>query len=205
MQARGLWLFLYSTSNIVGSFLGLIGLLLFFTGVVKSYWPFIVMGLYGIGYFGTPRSEKLELAMRQDMDYANLKEQLDSLLRSVKKRLSQPVMERLESIKETLITLLPYLREMQRSDHQLHIIKSTATRYLPEMLEKYLALPPAFARFHSLKSGKTPREELLEQLAILDNELKQILEDIHEKKTDDLAAHGRFLRDKFASGKEWLD
>ena len=58
-------------------------------------------------------------------------------------------MERLESIKQTLFALLPHLTDMERGDHQLHVIKRTATDYLPEMFEKYLALTPPSPVFTS--------------------------------------------------------
>jgi hypothetical protein len=202
---RPVLLFLYSTPNIAGSLLGLLGLLLFFTGIVKSFWVLIVIGLYGIGYLGAPRNGQVDLAIEHEIANEDLQQQLDKLLKQVDKHLSEPVMDRLKSIRETLIALIPHLQGMVRSDHNLHVIKSTASQYLPEMLEKYLALPPAFARFHSLKSGKTPRDLLLEQLDVLDRELKLILEDVHLKDTDALAAHGLFIKNKFASGREWLE
>jgi len=39
-------LFLYSTPNIVGSLLGILGLALFFFGVIGRFWLLIVVGLY---------------------------------------------------------------------------------------------------------------------------------------------------------------
>ena len=202
---RPLLLFLYSTPNIAGSLLGLFGLLLFFTGVIKSFWLLIVLGLYGIGFFGAPRSGQLDLAMQNEIATEDLQQQLDKLIRQVQDKLSEPVLERLKSIREALLALIPHLQRMVQSDRNLHVIKSTVSQYLPEMLQNYFSLPPAFARFHTLKSGKTPRDLLLEQLDVLDRELKLILEDIHLKDTDALAAHGLFLKNKFPSGREWLE
>ena len=41
--------YLYSNKNLVGSAGGLVGLGLFFTGVVGELWPLVVAGLYGAG------------------------------------------------------------------------------------------------------------------------------------------------------------
>lgn len=62
---RRLLLFLYSTPHIVGSVLGLLGLGLFFAGIIKSYWYFIVAGLYVIGVLATPKSPTYELRLER--------------------------------------------------------------------------------------------------------------------------------------------
>ena len=60
-----LLLFLYSTPNIVGSALGVVGLGLFFGGVIDDWWLAIVAGLYAVGWLATPRDRELEIALRE--------------------------------------------------------------------------------------------------------------------------------------------
>ena len=43
-MTRGLWLFLYSTRNIAGSLLALVGIGLFLGGIIDHYWLAIVAG-----------------------------------------------------------------------------------------------------------------------------------------------------------------
>lgn len=203
-MTRRLLLYLYGTPNIVGSLLGLSGLGLFFAGAIHRFWLPIVVGLYLLGVVATPRRRVDNLAIEHVLTEDELRRALEGLLRKIKGKLSEPVMARLTSIKENLMALLPSLERFDGSSHQLHVVHQTVTVYLPKMLETYLSLPPAYARLHTVKDGKTPRDVLLDQLTLLDEELKQILNDTHRADSDALFAHGRFLETKFARGQDWL-
>ena len=204
-MSRKITLFLYTNGNMLRSLLGLLGLLLFFVGLIKSFWFFIVLGLYGVGYVLAPKNRAVEFKFSQDIGIDELKKSLKNLLKEVKKRVSLPVLTRINSIVESIDSLLPHLSKIENSHHNLHVIKQTATDYLPQMLNTYLSLPTAFARFHHVKGNQTPRDILIEQLDILDKEMKQILIDVHKQDTEALLTHGRFLKDKFSSGNNWIN
>jgi len=203
-MSRKAALFLYSNGNILGSLLALLGLVLFFLGLIKSFWFVIVLGLYGIGFLLAPKNRTVSFKINQDLSIEELQKSLKVLSKEVKKRVSLPVLERVNSIIETINSLLPHLSKIESNHHNLHIIKQTATDYLPQMLNTYLELPTAFARFHHIKGNQTPRDILIDQLDLLDNEMKQILVDILKQDTEALVTHGRFLKNKFASGENWL-
>lgn len=199
-----LWLFLYSTRNIAGSLLGLIGLVLYFLGLIKSYWLFIVAGLYALGYLGVPRQRsRLEFRVQEE---ANLEEALDELLgRLRRKRAAPDVIVRIETLRESILAMLPHFDRLESAAYQAHVIRQTVLSYLPEMLERYLDLPPAYARLHVLEGGKTARDLVLEQLDLLDAEMKKILVDMLRDDAAALMAHGRFLREKFGDTRaDWL-
>ena len=202
---RNILLFLYSTPNIVGSVLGLLGLTAYFGGLIKSFWLLIVLGLYAIGFVSTPRSPTASLSLKKSLAGAEIEKGLEELIRKIRKKVSPKILERVVSIKESISSLIPHLDRMDSSDRNLHVIKQTATDYLPEMLQTYLELPTTFARFHRVQGDKTPQEILLEQLDILDREMKQIIIDLHSRDTEALIAHGKFLKDKFAEGDSWLN
>lgn len=202
---RSVWLFLYSTSNLVGSALGLLGLAAFFGGLIKSFWLLIVLGLYAIGFVTTPRNTAAGLSLKKNLVGADLEKGLNELIRKIRKRVSPQILEKVVSIKDSIISLLPHLDKMDSTDRNLHVIKQTVTDYLPDMLQTYLALPTAFARFHRVQGDKTSRDVLLEQLDILDREMQQIMIDLATRDTEALIAHGKFLKDKFAEGDGWLN
>src|ERR1700682_4213631 len=60
--------YLYSTKNIVGSLLALLGLVLFFVGLVGALWPVVVIGLYLIGVLVTPGTANIDLRSGFDPD-----------------------------------------------------------------------------------------------------------------------------------------
>jgi hypothetical protein len=190
-------LFLYSTPNIVGSLLGLAGLLLFFLGVIQDFWLFIVVGLYLIGVLVTPKQTAYDLSIQTQVSAEEIRAQLDALVRKIRKRMPAEVLAKIESIKASIDSILPILAASNLGDRNVFTIRQTVFEYLPTALENYLSLPPAFANLHPVRDGKTARQLLNEQLDILDREMKEIVVDMSANDTQKLLAHGRFLEQKF--------
>jgi hypothetical protein len=201
---RGFWLFIYSSQNIAGCILALIGLLLFFIGLINSMWPLIVIGMYGIGYTGFPRNEEIHLSIKEGLTTNSLLRELDSLIDSVRDRLSEPVMFELTRLQVTMKELLVTSRSTSNSSYDLHAAKGVITDYLPDLLEGYLKLPSAYARLHHLKDGRTPREVLLGQLETINEQMERTLELTLEGEADQLLVHERFINSKFAIHEEWV-
>ena len=80
----------------------------------------------------------------------------------------------------------------------MHIIRQTVLDYLPETLQNYTNLPPAFANLHPVRNGKTARQLLSEQLDLLDKQMVEVAVDLAKNDTQKLLAHGRFLEAKFS-------
>lgn len=193
------WLFLYGFPNIAGSFLGLLGLGLFFLGVIGPGWPAIVAGLYGLGWLLAwqlaPREPHLEIA--REVQAEALLEELDTLLRRTRKQLPREALPLLDSLRQTLGELLPRLVESAHFTQEGHSVENTVCDYLPATLENYLRLPPAFARMHTMKNGKTAQAMLLEQLTLLDGQMRQMLVNALKDDASALAENGAFLEQKF--------
>ncbi|MFZ4702819.1 MAG: hypothetical protein ACOYMG_22475 [Candidatus Methylumidiphilus sp.] len=200
------YLFLYSPANILGCFLGLLGLGLFFVGLIKIYWFAIVAGLYALGYLLAPANRRLDLKIDAQLDMAEILQALEALAKTVrKKKAAKEVVTLVDSIKESIIEILPFLAKQEGTPYDAHVIRQTALEYLPDMLETYLALPPAFARLHPMKDGKTATQIFIGQLQLLDGEMKKLAVDILKDDTEALIVHGNFLREKFqGSGQDWL-
>jgi hypothetical protein len=197
--ATRFWLFLYGYPNIVGAVLGLLGLLLLFLGVIGPGWPYIVAGLYALGWLVTwqigPREVHLEIT--REAHAKVLLNELDNLIAKVQKHLSKEARKHLENLQRTLTELLPRLAEGTVFSSEGHSVEKTVRDYLPTTLENYLRLPPAFAHMHVLKDGKTAQALLIEQLALLDQQMQAILVDVLREDTGALAANGAFLEQKF--------
>ena len=116
----------------------------------------------------------------------------------------QDVLIKVESIKSSILDILPHIANINSSNYNIYTIRQVALDYLPETLENYLKLSTDLATKKPIKDGKTAHDLLLEQLSLLDGELKEILEDIHHDDTQSLLAHGRFLKDKFGKSELWL-
>lgn len=202
---RRLLLFLYGMPNIVGCLLGLLGLGLFFAGVIHHYWLPMVVGLYVAGWLITPRPVQRELRLSHQLDREALRASLDHLIASIRQRVPADILVRTERIAATILEVLPQLGEVDvGGSHDTHVIRQTVLDYLPTALQNYLALPMAFARWHPLKDGKTAHQLLLEQLDLLEGKMSEIATDLHQRNSRQLLIHGRFLEDKFGPGQPWL-
>ncbi|MDD5036347.1 MAG: hypothetical protein PHE55_16500 [Methylococcaceae bacterium] len=203
---RRFYLFLYSPGNILGCFLGLIGLGLFFIGLIKVYWAGIVAGLYALGFLLAPANRRLDLKIDTQLNMEEILKALEAMAKTVRrKKAPKEVIPLVDSIKVSIAEILPNLARQAASPYDVHVIRQTALEYLPDMLETYLALPPAFARLHPVKDGKTATQIFIEQLQLLDAEMKKLAVDILQDDTQALIAHGNFLREKFSvSGQDWL-
>jgi hypothetical protein len=195
--------YLYSTKNIVGSVLALIGLVLFFTGVVGALWPVIVIGLYLIGVLVAPGTASIDL--RSGFDPDDVRKALDHEVHVVSGRVPAEVFARVQNIQQIILGILPRSGALPPGSPELFVVERTATDYLPTALESYLNLPRAYATLHPVQDGKTPKQVLLDQLALLETKMGEVADDVHRNDTDRLLANGRFLEERFGRSGLSLD
>jgi hypothetical protein len=86
-----------------------------------------------------------------------------------------------------------------------YFVKAISTDYLPRTLDAYLALPPRGRERVAVADGKTPLQELREQLSMLDGKLDEIAEDFERRNVDRLIANRRFLEERFKATGPTVD
>jgi len=192
---QGLLKYLYSTKNILGSVLALVGLVLFFTGIIGPLWPVIVVGLYLIGALVAPGTPSIDL--RSGFDPNDVRKALDNEVRIVNGRVPADVLAKVQSIQQIILGILPRSGALPAGSPELFVVQRTATDYLPTALESYLNLPRAYATLHPVQDGKTPKQVLLDQLTLLESKMTEVADDVHRNDTDRLLANGRFLEERF--------
>lgn len=84
----------------------------------------------------------------------------------------------------------------QLSGEDAYALRTMRERYLPETLDAYERIPPALRATLDPSSGRTPDDQLLEQLAILERSAAQRLLRLSEHGRTQLSANGRFLIDR---------
>lgn len=200
-----LWLFVYGYPNIFGSILGLMGIALFMAGVIDKGWFLITVGLYALGATAATvllpdHAKGLVERVRRE----TLEEELVALVADTRKRLPAQAGAILERIQDYLRELLKGLK--QGKPHlveQAFHIEQTVRGYLPNTLESYLRLPPAYSRMHPVKDGKTAEALLVEQLTLLEEGVKGLLQNMAEDDAQALLANGRFLDAKFGKSESF--
>jgi hypothetical protein len=197
-------LYLYSTRNIVACVAALLGPLLLFLGVIRDGWLLITAALYAAGYFATPAPRVVDARLAQSLSFDALIERLDRIIGEAKPELQPGMIKRLESIRESVTEVLPKLADVHGFDDNLYTIRETVLRYLPETLASYVSLPRAFRASHALKDGKSARDLLTEQLAVLDEQMTEVVANVARGDAEALVANGQFLESRFRE-REFLN
>ena len=195
--------YLYSTKNIVGSLLAIVGLVLFFTGVVGALWPVVVIGLYLIGVLVAPGTATVDL--RSGFDPDDVRHALDHEVHAVSGRVPADVLVKVQNIQQIILGILPRSGALPPGSPELFVVERTATDYLPTSLESYLNLPRAYATLHPVQDGKTAKQVLMDQLSLLESKMTEVADDVHRNDTDRLLANGRFLEERFGRSALSLD
>jgi hypothetical protein len=190
-------LYLYSTRNIVACVAALSGPALLFLGVIREGWLLITGALYAAGYFATPAPQVLDAGLVQSVSFEALLERFDRLVNEARAQLPYKMVDLLDSIRRSIQEVLPRLDDAHVFDDNLFTVRETIARYLPETLANYIALPPIFRVTRVLKDGKTARDLLMDQLVVLDNQMKEVVGNLARGDADALLANGEFLEAKF--------
>ena len=195
-----LLLFLYSNGNIAGSALALLGPALLFAGVIGPGWGLITAGLYAAGWtagWAGRRAPDIERRIEDSLTVEQTLEHLDKLVSQVQPLLTTDMQQQLASVRTSVAEVLPRLVGARNHDADLFTVRETVLRYLPETLANYVALPPVFRNSHALKDGKTARQLLAEQLALLASKMREIVANVAGADAQALLANGKFLEMKF--------
>jgi hypothetical protein len=196
-------LLLYSNANIAGCAIALCGPALLFSGVIERGWLLITLGLYVAGFLLARRPPELERQIEQSLTVEETLEHFDRLVQRAQPHLTGPMRDHLKSVRESVAQVLPRLLVAAPLSPELFTVRQTVLRYVPETLAGYVALPPAFRVTHVLQDGKTARELLSEQLALLDDQLRQVADNVARSDARALIENGRFLEQRFR-GEDFL-
>ena len=75
-------------------------------------------------------------------------------------------------------------------------LEAVVREYLPAVLQGYLAIPPSMVE-NRQPNGRTPNEELVEQLQLLLGQAETLHSTRHSQTSADLTTTGNFLRERF--------
>ena len=189
-------LYLYSRKNIVGSLLALLGLGLFFLGLIGPVWPAVVLGMYLIGALVSPADGQWNLIGEAPSDLAGA---LAHQVAAVRGKVPDDVYRKVVSTQQTILGILPKIDRLGPGSQDAFVVRKTVTDYLPTTLQAYLNLPRAYATVHRFSDGRTAAQVLLDQLTLLDKKLDDVADAVNKNDADALLANGRFLEDRFGS------
>lgn len=192
---------LTSGRNAAGSLAGLVGVALGVIGVVPApWWPLGVGALYAAGALVFPaRTEPTADVEPYDdrVDVDRLRAQVEARRHALIGRAPSEVIRAVERLATALDELFDRPDLLHRGSPETFVIERLVDDYLPTALEAYVSLPRSFAGTHRLPDGRTPRQVLLDQLALLEQVAREATEAASRDEADRLLAHDRFLADRF--------
>ncbi|MCT2583685.1 hypothetical protein [Actinophytocola gossypii] len=185
--------YLGSTKNLVGSACGLVGIVLYVTGVTGSYGLALVAVLYAAGALLAP-PERVRRSPAAELP--RLRADLAALVESaVARRADLPAgaVERLERIAGTLTPLMA--RPLGEDPETLHAVIRLAGTDLPLSVRTYLNLPRNLtARIDG--RDHDPAAELLDQLELLERDANRIAARHHAGDVRQQTDHTRYIRSR---------
>jgi len=98
---------------------------------------------------------------------------------------------------QTLDAVIDAERRQPTADARFEYeLAAMVNEYLPSVLQGYLAIPPTMTE-HKQPNGRTPKEELAEQLQLLSGQAEALHSSRHGYTSAELTTTGNFLRERF--------
>jgi len=124
---------------------------------------------------------------------------LSDEIRVVSGRVPADVITRIQRIELTIRSeILPRLDCLPAGSLELYLIERTARDYLPTAIDSYLHLPSGYVSSGPASGGWTPLQVLLDELDLLDAQMRRVADIVHHADMDRMLAHRRFLHDRFS-------
>lgn len=195
-------LFFYGNGNLAGLALALAGPALLFAGAIGAGWGWITAGLYGagllLGWALRPAQADFEHVLQKHWSAEDIRDRMDGLVEKARPLLSAEMQRHLDGVRSAVHEVLPALAHPGPGfDEGLFTVRETVLNYLPATLQHYAALPPVFRITQAVQDGRTPRQLLTEQLALLERQMQQVVAQVAASDAQALLANGRFLQQKF--------
>ena len=184
--------YLTSRRNLAGSGLALLAAALLMIDPVGPQGILLVMGFYLAGVVavrGTPKFHRL------GFDPMQVQRCLSAEIAAVAGRVPTDIWIRIQRIELTIrAEILPRLDCLPLGAPELYLVERTASDFLPTAVETYLQLPGGYAS----SAGATAHQVLVDELDLLEAQMRRVAEVVHRADMDRLLAHHRFLEDRFS-------
>jgi hypothetical protein len=191
-----------SGRNIAGCVGAIVGVVLGVAGVVPDpWWPAGVAALYGAGALAYPRragSDVGTLNAAEPVDVERLRSAARAHGRSLVGRAPTVVIRATDEVIVALDDLFDRPELLRRGSQEADLVERLVGDYLPTSLAVYLSLPRTYAGQHRRPDGRTPRDVLIDQLALLRRAVREVTEDASSGEANRLLAHERFLANRFS-------
>ena len=156
----------------------------------------LVVGFYVLGAAAAPPNRAMG---RYGFDPAQLEKALLKEISAISGRVPPEVIVRIQRIEFIMRTqVLPGIDCLPSGSLELYLIERTARDYLPTAVENYLRLPGGYVSTQPGSRGSIPIQVLIDELNLLEAQMRRVADVVHRADMDRLLAHRRFLNDRFS-------
>jgi hypothetical protein len=183
--------YLTGRRNLAGSALALLAAALLVIDPVGPQGILLVIGFYLAGVVavrGRPTVHRL------GFDPMQVQRSLSAEIAAVAGRVPPDIWIRVQRIELTIrAEILPRLDCLPLGAPELYLVERTARDFLPTAVETYLRLPGGYASAR----GATAYQVLVDDLDLLEAQMRRVAETVHRADMDRLLTQHRFLEDRF--------
>lgn len=183
--------YLTGRRNLVGSALALLAAALLVIDPVGPQGLLLVIGFYLAGVLAVRGAPKVH---RLGFDPTQVQRSLSAEIAAVAGRVPPDIWIRVQRIELTIrAEIMPRLDCLPLGAPELYLVERTARDFLPTAVETYLRLPGGYASTR----GTTAHQVLVDDLDLLEAQMRRVAETVHRADMDRLLAQHRFLQDRF--------
>lgn len=170
-----------------------------FGGFIDVGWWAITAGLYVAGFLGVQLLSPPPPLVLGAAAVAELPADLRRLARKLGAQLPNKAQLHLANILTAAAEIEPKLREIDPANPSVISVRQIMAVYIPTTLAAYAALPTGVRSTVKLNDGRTADAQITDQLAILEKQMNQVVENLSRGDLFALEAQGRFLEEKFSA------
>ena len=181
-------------ASIVGGILSGIG----FWGVMIS------AGLIGGGIWASMKFPKMKIPTPETLVQSDLKTlagKTEIWLENQRPMLPPPAAKIVQDIGTQLDMLSPQLQKLNDKEPAAYEVRKLVGEHLPELISGYRSIP-ASMRTKGENGGKSPDEQLLSGLQLIEKEISGVTQQIAKGDLDNLEIRGRYLEMKYDKNVE---
>jgi hypothetical protein len=182
-----------------------VGVLLVGAGVVGAiidgigFWGVMITGVLGAAaayvLMRYPDMPMPTVETLRQTDLATLAGKTEIWLEAQRPMLPAPAVTIVQDIGVRLDQLAPQLQTLGENDPASREVRKLVGEHLPELINSYKRIPEALKRKDN--SGKTPEQQLVDGLKVIDREIETMTGQISRGELDKLATRDRYLEIRY--------
>lgn len=182
-----------------------VGALLIGAGIVGAiidgigFWGVMITGILGAAaayvFMRYPEMPMPTTETLRQTDLGTLAGKTEIWLEAQRPALPAPAVSLMQDIGVRLDQLAPQLQALDENDPAAREVRKLVGEHLPELINGYRRIPDSLK--HKEHAGKTPSQQLVDGLKLIDREIETMTGQISRGELDKLAVRGRYLEMRY--------